>query len=367
MKKESSEARRLEKLRRKIREEGLDGVMMVPGPNLRYYTGVNSLLLERPFLFFVPQDGDPSMVSPSLEAGPYKDCPLEISIHEWTDSEGPGESFGELVKEIRASGIWGVEGRVPYLFLHHLMRYASPKLENGEPLLQGLRELKDARELALVRKSASILSRSFLEIPQFLREGITERELGRKISDAIYSNGGERVEDLLVQSGPNSANPHWLPSSRKIRRGESIVIDVSSTYSGYYADITRTYMLGNDREFEDLYGKVLQAEESAIKASRSGATVGAVDEAARKSLRKEKLDKYFIHRTGHGLGLEVHEAPYIVAGGREKLLPSMVFTVEPGIYLPGKQGVRIEDNVVTTSSGNEVTTDLPKEYGWWRR
>jgi len=226
--------------------------------------------------------------------------------------------------------------------------------------------LKDQAELALVRKSASILSKSFLEIPHLLREGMTERDLGRKISDTIYSHGGERVEDLLVQSGPNSANPHWLPSSKKIRRGESIVIDVSSTYSGYYADITRTCMLGNDNDFEDLYGKVLQAEERAIRTSRSGATVGAVDEAARKSLRRQNLDRYFIHRTGHGLGLEVHEAPYIVAGGREKLLPSMVFTIEPGIYLPGKQGVRIEDNVVTTSRGSEVTTDLPKEYGWWR-
>ena len=366
MKKESSEARRLEKLRRKIGEEGLDGVMMVPGPNLRYYTGVNSLLLERPFLFFVPRDGDPNMVSPVLEAGPYRDCPIEIRIHEWTDNEGPGESFEKLAREVQLGGSWGVEGRVPYLFLHHLMRYASPKFENGEPLLQGLRELKDQAELALIRKSASILSKSFLEIPHFIREGMTEQELGRKISDAVYSNGGERVEDLLVQSGPNSANPHWLPSSKKIRRGESIVVDVSSTYSGYYADITRTYMLGNDSDFEDLYGKVLQAEESAIRTSRSGATVGAVDEAARRSLRRQNLDKYFIHRTGHGLGLEVHEAPYIVAGGRERLLPSMVFTLEPGIYLPGKQGVRIEDNVVTTSRGSEVTTDLPKEYGWWR-
>ncbi|TLY12210.1 MAG: hypothetical protein E6K84_07115, partial [Thaumarchaeota archaeon] len=159
--KQSSEARRLEKLRRKIREEGLDGAMMVPGPNLRYYTGVNSLLLERPFIFFVPRDGDPNMVSPSLEAGPYRDCPLEIRIHEWTDNEGPGESFEKLVREIQVSGSWGVEGRVPYLFLHHLMRYASPKFENGEPILQGLRELKDQAELALVRKSASILSKSF--------------------------------------------------------------------------------------------------------------------------------------------------------------------------------------------------------------
>ncbi len=324
-------------------------------------------MLERPFLLFVPRDGEEAnMVSPSLEAGPYKACPLDIRIHEWTDNEGPGKSFEQLVKEIHVSGSWGVEGRVPYLFLHHLMRYASPKFENGEPVLQGLREVKDEAELALIRRSASILSKSFLEIPHLLREGMTERELGRKISDAIYSNGAERVEDLLVQSGPNSANPHWLPSSRRIRRGESIVIDVSSTYSGYYADVTRTYILGNDSDFEDLYGKVLQAEESAIRSSRSGATVGAVDGAARESLKRQRLDRYFIHRTGHGLGLEVHEAPYIVAGGREKLLPSMVFTVEPGIYLPGKHGVRIEDNVITTSLGNEVTTDLPKEYGWWR-
>ncbi len=357
---------RLEKLKQRIREAHLEGTIMVPGPNLRYYTGVKSLLLERPFLFFVSRDGDARMVAPALESGPYRNCPVEIEIHDWTDNEGPAKAFRRLVRETALEGRWGVEGRVPYLFLNHLMKYARPKLENAEPILQGIREVKEEDELSLLKKSASILSKSYLKIPALLREGMTELQLARGISDEIYSNGAEEIEDVLVQSGPNSANPHWLPSPRKIMRGESIVVDISSTHSGYYADITRTFMIGNDGRFEDLYQKVLEAEESAIGRSRSGVAVGTVDAAARESLRKQRLDRYFIHRTGHGLGLEVHEAPYIVAGGREKLLPSMVFTVEPGVYIPGELGVRIEDNVITTHGGHEVTTGLPKEYGWWR-
>jgi len=359
-------ASRLQRLRGGIRESGLEGVIMVPGPNLRYYTGVKSLLLERPFLLFVPREGGAKMVSPALEAGPYRKCAIEIQIHEWTDNEGPSEAFRRLVSGRGLKGRWGVEGRVPYLFLHDLMKYVEPRLENAEPILQGVREVKDEEELTLLRKSALILSRAFLEIPSILREGMTEMQLAREISDRTYSNGAEEVEDTLVQSGPNSANPHWLPSERKIERGDSVVVDVSSTYSGYYADITRTFTIGRDGKLEGIYEKVLEAEESAIGRARSGATVGAVDAAARRSLGKHKLDRYFIHRTGHGLGLEVHEAPYIVAEGREKLRPSMVFTVEPGVYLPGELGVRIEDNVVTTRSGHDVTTDLPKEYGWWR-
>jgi len=362
----TAQVRRLEKLKEKIREAGLDGVLMGPGANLRYYTGVKSILLERPFLFFVPKSGVASMVSPAIEAGPYRNCPIEIVINAWTDNDGPSKAFHRLVSEIGVKGTWGVEGRVPYLFIDHLMKYATPRLMNAEPILQGIRELKDEEELALIKKSATILSKSYLEIPTILRDGMTEQELARRISDVIYSKGAESIEALLVQSGPNSANPHWSPSSRRMGRSESIVVDIASTYSGYHADITRTFMMGRDGRFEGLYSKVLEAEEKAIRRSRSGVTVGAVDGAARNSLKKEKLDGYFTHRTGHGLGLEVHEAPYIVAGGREKLRPSMVFTLEPGVYIPGEQGVRIEDNVVATQQGRDVITELPKEYGWWR-
>jgi Xaa-Pro dipeptidase len=305
------------------------------------------------------------MVAPELEAGPYRSCPIHINIHGWTDNEGPSKALRELVNRLEVSGRWGVEGRVPYLFLHHLMRHAAPKLEDAEPVLEAIRERKDEEEVSLLKRSAEILSKSYLKIPSMLVEGMTEQELERKISAEIFLKGAEGIEDMLVQSGEKSADPHSLPSRRKIRRGESIVIDISSTHSGYFADITRSFIIGRNVEFEATYAKVLEAEEKAIRQSRGGVTVGSVDAAARGSLERAGLGRYFIHRTGHGLGLEVHEAPYIVDRGKEVLKSNMFFTVEPGVYKPGRYGVRIEDDVMSTERGREVVTTIPKEYGWW--
>jgi Xaa-Pro dipeptidase len=164
-----------------------------------------------------------------------------------------------------------------------------------------------------------------------------------------------------------AADGHHLPSERKLRRKESIVIDATCTYGGYFADITRTFMIGRDPAFEQLYESVLEAELEAIEASRVGVTAGSIDDAARECLRKKGLDKYFVHRTGHGLGLEVHEEPYIVPAGSEVIRSSMAFTIEPGAYMQGKTGIRIEDDLVSTEQGSRVLTKaVPKELGWWK-
>jgi len=358
---------RLEKVKRRVADNNLEGIILVPGPNLRYVTGVNSLLLERPFLLFVPKDGDPHLVAPTLESGPYIRSPLKIKVHSWNDSEGPSHALEELIAEVRLDGKWGAEGRVPFRFIHQILQHAHPDLMDAEEILQAIREVKEPIEVLALQRAASILSESFLEIPDMLRTGITELELASKISQSIYSSGAEYVSDVLVQSGEFAADPHHLPSNRKLKRNESIVVDTGCTYSGYYADITRTFILGKSREFEDLYEHVLASQEAAIKLSRSSATVGSIDNAARSYLKRKDLDQYFIHRTGHGLGLEVHEAPYIVPEGKETLLASMVFTIEPGVYFPGKMGVRIEDDVLSTDRGCKVLTrKLPKEFEWWK-
>jgi Xaa-Pro dipeptidase len=184
----------------------------------------------------------------------------------------------------------------------------------------------------------------------------------------IYSSGAESVDDVLIQSGPFAADSHHLPADRKIKRNEGVVIDATCTYSGYFADITRTFISGNNDKLKNLYERVREANEAAIDASRSGSSVGSVDYSARSILDRNGLGQYFTHRTGHGLGLEVHEAPYIIAEGDELLQPSMVFTIEPGTYVPGKMGVRLEDNVLTTKQHCEVLTrSLPRDYGWWKR
>ena len=359
---------RLEKLREHIRASELEGVILTPGPNLRYYTGVRSALLERPFLLFVPKDGDPHLVAPTFEAGPFTRTSTKIAIHDWGDEEGPSRAYQGVVTGLGLKGRWGVEGRVPYRFIHLLTGQANLQLEDAEQILQNIREIKEPGELQLLQRAATILSKAFLKIPAFIRPGMTEIELGNKITQAIYSNGAESVDVMLVQAGASAADPHHMPEPKKIQRKQSIVVDACCTYAGYFADITRTYMTGRDSEFENLYENVLDAEKEGIRASKPGVKVGQVDEAARSRLRQKNLDKYFTHRTGHGLGLEVHEAPYIVPNGDETLQPFMVHTVEPGVYLTGKMGVRIEDNVqVTENSAKVLTKSLPKELGWWRK
>jgi len=366
MNKDSVHGKRVAKLRKELDEEGLRGVVMVPGPNTRYYTGVSSLLLERPFMLLVPVDGGLHLVAPALEAGPYGDCAVRMEIHTWTDSQGSGGAIGEATAGVKMKGRWGVEGRVPFLFLDKLMKKASPKFKNAEPILQGVREVKDETEVALLKKSAAILSKSFGAFPSILKEGVTELQVAKAATDAIYANGATRVDDMLVQSGPRAADPHGLPSGKKIGRGESIVMDVGATYEGYYADITRTFCIGSSPEVEKVYEKVLEAETRGIRTAAEGVRVGAVDGAARGVLKKAGLGKYFIHRTGHGLGIEVHEAPYIVERGEERLQPNMCFTVEPGVYIRGKLGVRIEDDVLIEGKNGTALTDAPKDFGWWK-
>jgi len=314
----------------------------------------------------IPFEGNPHLVTPTLEAGPYRRCPIEICIHSWSDADGASRAIQETVAELGLSGKWGLEGDMPYRFVDWLLRFVQPKFQNVDPLLEHIRAIKEAGEVKLLARSATILSKTFAAIPYMLKAGMTEVELAQKIAHEAHRNGAEAVPDMLVQSGPMAADAPHLPSSRKIKRKESIVVDGTCTYGGYFADITRTFMLGKYSPFEKLYVNLLEAQVAAVEAARPGVQVGAVDNAARASLHKKNLDAFFIHRTGHGLGLAVHEEPYIIPGGNETLQPSMAFTVEPGIYKRERTGLRIEDNLITKAESSVVLTkSAPKEYGWW--
>ena len=358
---------RLRKLQTVARKRSLEGIILVPGPNLRYFTGVHSMLLERPFLLFIPQKGNPRLVAPTLESGPYQRTQFKIDVSSWTDNEGPTKALRTAIDALGLRGKWGVEGRTPFRFIDQLMKFAKPELTNAEDDIQNIREIKDDEEIACLKRSATILSKAFADIPSLIKLGMKESELAGRLAQAIRANGADNVDDILVQAGTSSMDPHHIASSRRIRRKESIVVDAGSTCSGYYADITRTFIVGVNDEFERVYWKVLDAQIAAINASKNGVATGAVDAAARDILRDNHLDRYFIHRTGHGLGLEVHEAPYIVEGGTEKLEARMVYTVEPGVYIPSKMGIRIEDDILVTERDPTILTKtLPKEYGWWK-
>jgi Xaa-Pro dipeptidase len=358
--------KRAARLRRKMEEEGLDGIVIVPGPNLRYLTDVESILLARPFVLLIPAEEEAHLVAPAIEAGPYSDCPLALTIHSWTDSEGYSGAISAAVKEVGFRGKWGVDGRVPFRFLEKLAKERKPKFVDSDPLLQGLREIKDEHEVKLLKRSARILSKSFELLPGLLREGMTEVELANAATTAIYSNGASKVEGMHVQSGRRAADPHSESSSKKVRRGEGVIFDVGVVFDGYYSDVTRTLCLGTSKDVEEVYHAVLRAQEAAIGTAGAGVKAGEVDAAARGELKKAGLGQYFIHRTGHGLGLELQEAPYIVEGGQEGLKRNMCFTVEPGVYKSGRLGVRLEDDVLIDGKRGVSITNIPKEFGWWR-
>jgi Xaa-Pro aminopeptidase len=357
---------RMQKLRKSLVREGLDGVVLAPGPNTRYYTDVQSQMLERLFLLFVPQDGDAHLVAPNIEAGPYARSPVDIQIHSWDDAGGPSRAFASLRKEVGLRGKWGCEGRVPFGYLTQI---ADKKLalDLADPLLQAIRQVKDASELAALRRAAKILGEAYLKIPEIAKAGASELEVAKALREEIFAHGGETVDFCSVQAGKNAADPHWAPSPAKLRNNEGFLIDTCCTVSGYSADITRTFVLGKAAEVEEAYLDVLEAQKAAVKSVGPGVATGEVDAAARSRLEAAGRGKEFFHRTGHGLGLEIHEEPYIVSGGRKKLKPGMVFTVEPGVYVEGRYGVRIEDDVFVTADGVEVVTGMvPKEFGWWK-
>jgi len=256
---------------------------------------------------------------------------------------------------------------VPFGYLTHVTGDAL-ELSSADPILQSIREVKDASELQAVRGAAKILGKAYLKIPQLMRNGMTELELSGALREEIFACGGETVDFCLVQAGENAADPHWAPSKRKITEGLGVVIDAGCTLSGYNADLTRTFVLGENAELEDAYGKVLGAQKKGIRAIAPGKETGEVDAATRGPLEADGLGRYFFHRTGHGLGLEIHEEPYIGSGGKKRLKAGMVFTVEPGVYVAGRFGVRIEDNVIVTTEGCDVITkSVPKEFGWWKK
>ena len=357
--------RRVGKLAAALTSEGLAGAVVVPGPNMTYYTGVRAHLFERPFLMFVKGDGEVVLLAPKLEAGVFRDS-VPMTVRAWEDTEGPSRAFDEVVGSL-GKGEWGCEGRAPYGYLGHLLK-RGVRLVPGDRVLESVRVVKEASELQLLRRSAQMLAKTILKVPEVLRDGVSEREVARFIAEDARAGGADEV-DPMVQSGPRAADPHSETSTRRIGRGESVVIDVVSFHGGYAADITRTFVLGTGGPVERTYESVVSAQRKAIAKARAGATTGSVDAAARTSLQRDGLGRYFIHRTGHGLGLEVHEAPYIVPGGNERLAPGMVFTVEPGAYIPSKLGVRIEDDVAVSKDGTceTLTGAVPTDYGWWAR
>jgi Xaa-Pro aminopeptidase len=335
---------------------GLDALLLTPGPDLRYVTGYNAHESERLTCLVVPADSDPVLVVPRLELRGAHASPagaLGIELTGWDETDDP---FALVAARLgSAAGTVGLSDRMWALMVLRF-RAAMPGTEQvlASAALRELRARKSPAEVAALRAAGEAIDRVHAQVPGWLRPGRTEKQVAADIGEAILAEGHARVDFTIVGSGPNGAIPHHTASDRVLQAGDAVVVDIGGTMpSGYCSDCTRTYAIGEPSEEFAAYYRVLQAaQEAAFLAVRPGVMAEAVDAAARKPITAAGYGEFFVHRTGHGIGLETHEDPYIVSGNTEELRPGHAFSIEPGIY-PGKDGARIEDIVVCTGEGRE--------------
>jgi Xaa-Pro dipeptidase len=360
---------RQERLAHAIKAAGLDALVLNPGPSLIYLTGLHFHLMERPVvLLFAPGD-IPRLVLPELEVG--KTTKLPFPLHPHTYGEDPhdwGNTFVQAWSDLKLKkdARIGVEPRSLRVLELRLLEYAAPKalFISGEDIIAELRMAKDPAELAAMRRAVQIAQNALLATLPSIKLGMTEKELASELTMQLLRNGAESKLPFapIVCAGPNSANPHAVPSERRLQAGDLLIIDWGATYDNYLSDLTRTFAIGETSpEHAHIAQVVAEANQAGRDAAAPGVPASVVDSAARQVIEKAGYGPYFIHRTGHGLGMEEHEEPYIRSDNTQILSPGMTFTVEPGIYLPERGGVRIEDNVVITESGSESLSNLPRE------
>lgn len=362
-------AARMEGARNGLLASGFDALLVTPGADLRYLTGYDALPLERLTCLVVPARGEPSLVVPALEELAAQASPvsgLGVRIVPWQESEDAVALVSSLLGDNIAISaptvalddhMWAEK----VLKLRAAMPHAHQVVAG--PLLQQLRMRKSTAEVQALRSAGEAIDRVHARMAEWLRAGRTERKVGRDIADAIISEGHARVDFVIVASGPNGASPHAEVSDRVIEVGDTVVVDIGgTTETGYCSDETRTYCLGDPpADVMDYYSVLLQAQVAACEHARPGVTAESVDAAARDIIAAAGHGEAFLHRTGHGIGLETHEEPYIVAGNNTVLEPGMAFSIEPGIYLPGRHGARIEDIVVVTQDGCERLNQRPRD------
>lgn len=341
-----------------------DAVVLVPGANLRYFSGLTYKMWERPIVVVITT-GQFGAVVPAQERAMLDNrSDLNAQVFPWRDKEGYAGAFRALVEALELEDrTLGVDGQAIRFFETQALRKAGVRrdmLDIGEDLLR-LRQSKTADEIALIRQAAQITSLALRRVMEWVEPGMSELRIDARVKEELAKAGSSGLAfEPQTLTGPNSALPHGSPGERILQRDDFLQLDFGGRYGGYAADITRTFCLGRPTaEMQKIYDVVLRACEATKAVARPGVACGAVDAAARRVIAEAGYADYFPHRTGHGLGLDGHELPQIAAGVETPLEPGMVFTIEPGIYLPRLGGVRIEDDIVVTESGIEVLTQYP--------
>jgi Xaa-Pro dipeptidase len=339
------------------------GALISPSANFYYLTGLNPLsTLERLFLLIVPVGGEPVILAPKLYEEEVKASWIKNSVF-WEDKDDPYKILKEILDSVTFSNKnkkWLVEDTMLISFFLKIQKITDNfEFEQLSNAVSRLRIIKSEKEIEFHKKAADIVDKVFYEIIKEGIEGKTEKEVAARIEYLIKSFGADGIAfDPIVASGPNGANPHHTPSDRVIRENDLVILDYGAKYKGYCSDITRTVAVGEvPGEAKRVYEVVREAQQASIEAAKEGVKAKEVDLTARNVIERHGYGEYFIHRTGHGLGLEVHEEPYIAPISEISLKEGMIFTVEPGIYLPGKFGVRIENDVVMRNGKGEKLTN----------
>ncbi|OMC52814.1 dipeptidase [Mycobacterium sp. IS-836] len=357
-------ARRLAAAAAATADAGLAGLVITPGYDLRYLVGSRAQTFERLTALVLPASGAPTVVVPRLELASLRAsaiAELGLAVRDWVDGDDPYRLVGAALGG--GTVATAVTDSMPAA---HLLPLAGvlgvlPVLATG--VLRGLRMVKEECEIDALRKAGSAIDRVHARVPEFLRPGRTEADVAADIAEAIVAEGHSDVAFIIVGSGPHGADPHHGYSDRELQVGDIVVVDIGGAYEpGYHSDCTRTYSIGEPKsDVAEHYSVLKRAQRAAFDAVRPGLTAEQVDAAARDVLAQAGLAEFFVHRTGHGIGLSVHEEPYIVAGNDLPLAAGMAFSIEPGIYFPDRWGARIEDIVVVTEDGALAVNNQPHE------
>jgi len=358
---------RLERLRAEMAANQIDVTVLVPGSNLRYLSGIGFSTKLRLACLIVPLTGQPAIVLPTMEA-PRAVAQAQFPMHVfgWDDDAGPGAAVADALRATNVrGGTIAVEHVVMRVFELRAIEAALPqaRVVNADPLLAQLRMHKAADELAAMYKAIAVAETALTQALQATRIGMNELQVAELWDKAIRDAGSVPSFDLAVGSGPNGASPHHSNGMRPLQAGDLVVIDGGAVVDGYVSDITRTIAVGTVSARARLVYDTVYAANAAGRAAAAlpNASGDSVDRAARAVIVNAGFGEFFIHRTGHGLGIDIHEPPFMVGGDTNRINPGMTFTVEPGIYLPGECGVRIEDMLVRTSTGADTMTTFPRE------
>jgi Xaa-Pro dipeptidase len=360
--------KRLVQVQQMLQKNGVDCLALIPGSNLHWVTGMDFHLMERALIFFIPAEQEPVVVIPVLEKVKWDDqAGFPARSFAWEDAEGPQEAVRQATKALPVLGTLAVEDLCMRVMEYRLVQHNLPKVKimQAEDVMAPLRSCKDDDEVNAMRAAVEICEVALEEVVSGIKPDMTERQIAGRLSSALLQHGGEGIPfEPQVLSGPRSALPHGGPTDRRVLTGDLLLFDFVSKVDGYFADLTRTFVVGRepDKRQQQIYQAVLNANQTGRQSISPGLTCESVDAAVRAVIESAGFGKNFIHRTGHGLGLEVHEAPYLVAGNKMQLKAGMAVTVEPGVYIKDWGGVRIEDDVVVSDGGCKSLSSFAREF-----